>query len=100
MRKKIQLGITMMLAIIIGLLGIYGIFQPIKVHQEVSYFGNKQEVVTAPNALTLDGMALRATAWRENPEYNIILGVMTAMAFVAAINTALMLTEYSKGRLK
>lgn len=72
-----SLGLIMVLFLIIALLSIGLIFSPVVVH-----IGNE---ASAPSAITLDGMMLRAEAWKEYPEYNIGLGFIAGFAFLGAI---------------
>jgi len=80
--QVIRLGATMLLLMGIALTSIGLIFQPVKVHVVTQ----GEERTFAPAAMTANGMALRAEAWKEYPTYNIGLGVIAIVAFIGAIN--------------
>lgn len=86
-------GTILIMLLVIALIGVALIFQPVTIHQEVWDIYSQQyvETVSAPAATTQRGMALRAEAWKEYPQYNIGLGVMSALAFTGAIYASLLM---------
>jgi len=79
-------GVMVCFFLVIALGSIALIFQPVTHHERVQDIsGQYQEVYAAPSAITYEGMALRAEAWKEYPKYNIGLGVITGLAFTGSI---------------
>lgn len=81
-------GLTLILFIISALVCVSLIFQPVVMHAEYTDMNGKQHIYSAPRATSIEGMILRAEAWKEYPEYNIGLGFVAVLSFLGALHAS------------
>ncbi len=72
-----KLGLLLVINMVIALIAIGLIFNPVKVHVG--------DVISAPSATTYEGLILRAKAWKEYPQYNVGLGIISVIAFAGSL---------------
>ncbi len=71
------MGLIMILFFTIAVSAIGLAFTPVKI--------KTSESIYAPPAVSIDGLKLRAEAWKVYPTYNIGLGLIALTAFAGAI---------------
>ncbi len=74
-------GTVLALFLLIAIVAIGLIMQPVKIQI-------MDLEIMAPSAITAQGLALRAEAWKVYPEYNLGLGCIAVISFISTLFVA------------
>ncbi len=75
-----KLGLLLVINMVIALIAIGLIFNPVKLHLG--------DITYAPSATTQEGLILRVKVWKEYPQYNVGLGIISVIAFTGSLLVA------------
>ena len=76
-KMVVKWGVAMVLFLTTAVTAIEAAMQPAMIKQF--------DYLVAPSALTLQGLALRADAWKAYPTYNIGLAFIAVVSFIGAL---------------